>query len=131
MVDFSNDTLMSKPPADVVALILLEKYANFLEAVELWIIQENKNYNHNTFLSVKARLFVLFWAQKEAFRRALPEKEFNLLEALPDTETFTEVVTAYNIIIKWLDATRILKLDTIKIRDTEDLSASNIAMGFD
>ena len=36
MVDFNNDSVISKPPKEVVALIIIEKVYNFLEADEYY-----------------------------------------------------------------------------------------------
>lgn len=130
MVNFNNETIMSRPPSDVVALILLEKYANVLEALELYIENESKDFTHNSFIILKSRLFVLFYSQKQAFRRALKKEDFYRLENIKNIESFEELRVVYDIIMTWLDSTQILKLDRLQALDLSDIESDNQDAGF-
>ena len=131
MVDFTNDTLMSRPPSDIVAIILLEKYNNYIEAVEVYISKEDKGFTHSVLSTLKSRLYAMFIAQKPALKRALKPEDFKLLESIPEFEEFEEISEAYDVIISWLDKIKLLRLDTLKERDITDILGENAYAGYD
>lgn len=115
MVDFNNEGTMSKPPREVVALIIIEKLYNFLEADEHYIKQLLNGAKQR--LSVPtSRLRSLFLISQPLLKRRLSAEDYKEVkrvccdwEVEVDLEKLLEIFFK---IIEVLDKIGLTKLDT-------------------
>jgi len=117
MVDFNSEGTMSKPPKEVMALIIIEKVYNFLEADESYT-QTFIN-GANTGLAVcRARLRALFLVTHEMLKRRIKNPEdFEKVESLcmdltKNNLTSADLMESFIIILQVLDDMQLIKLDT-------------------
>jgi len=116
MVDFNSEGTMSKPPKEIMALIILEKLYNFLEADEK-CTQTKLNGASLGIAVSRARLRSLFLVTHEMLKRRIKRQEdfdkvacvcMNLSQKIDDAE----LMTAFLIILQVLDDMQLIKLDT-------------------
>lgn len=116
MVDFNSVGTMSKPPKEVVALIIIEKLYNFLEADEKCTETRLNGATLGTAV-LRARLRGLFLVSHRMLERRIKKpKDFERVENvcmnLKGEFEDSEIMEAYIIILKVLDDMRLIKLDT-------------------
>jgi hypothetical protein len=116
MVDFNSEGTMSKPPKEVMALIIIEKLYNFLEADE----QYTKTMLNGASLGLavsRARLRSLFLVTHEMLKRRIKKKEdFEKVQKvcmnLQDKVDGEALMESFIIILQVLDDMQLIKLDT-------------------
>lgn len=134
MVDFNLEGTMSKPPKEVMALIIIEKLYNFLEAEE----ERTKMLLNGASMSLavsRARLRSLFLVTHEMLKRRIKNKEdfdkvsgicMNLKDKIDDTQ----LIKSYLTILQVLDDMRLLRLDTKKQFDRGRVEEANKHHGY-
>lgn len=116
MVDFNSEGTMSKPPKEVMALIIIEKLYNFLEAEE----ERTKMMLNGASMSLavsRARLRSLFLVTHEMLKRRIKnqadfDKVSGICMNLKDKIDDTQLIKSYLTILQVLDDMRLLRLDT-------------------
>ena len=116
MVDFNNEGTMSKPPKEVMALIIIEKLYNFLEAEEERTKMMLNGASTGSAVS-RARLRSLFLVTHEMLKRRLKDKkDFDRVQKtcmnLKDKADDTELMGSFLTILQVLDDMKLLRLDT-------------------
>lgn len=133
MVDFNSEGTISKPPREVVALIIIEKLYNFLEADEDY---SKKNLSGaGGFISIsRARLRSLFLVCHQMLERRCTKEEFTkLTDVCIDLKTDTEIadiMDAFKIILKVLDDLQLIKLDTKPVYNRHRTEEANKHHGY-
>lgn len=115
MVDFNSEGTISKPPKEIVALIILEKLYNFLEADEHY----TKTRLHGASLSLaipRARLRNLFLVCHAMLERRLNPDQFQRVACvcmnLKEEIEPSDLMECFIIILNVLDDLQLIKLDT-------------------
>ena len=116
MVDFNSEGTMSKPPKEVMALIIIEKLYNFLEADESYVKTMLNGASLGLAVS-RARLRSLFLVTHEMLKRRIKQPEdFQKVESccmdLTSKVEGKELMEAFLIILQVLDDMQLIKLDT-------------------
>lgn len=107
---------MSKPPKEVMALIIIEKLYNFLEAEEEKTKMQLNGASMGSAVS-RARLRSLFLVSHEMLKRRIKEptdfeKVRKVCMNLKDKVEDAELIESYLTILQVLDDMQLLKLDT-------------------
>lgn len=134
MVDFNNEGTISRPPKDIVALIIIEKHYNFLEADEFFCLKHLSGVQLSSANS-RSRLRNLFMTTNALLKRRLEPSIYSRIENvcmdLSKTFTQSEVVECFLLMHNVLDKIGLLKLDVKPVYDHTDIEASNKAQGYD
>lgn len=115
MVDFNSEGTMSKPPKEVVALIIIEKLYNFLEADETHTKTRLNGASAGN-STCRARLRNLFLITYKMLERRLKPEEFQevccvCMGTHPKIED-AAIIKTYFTILGVLDDLQLTKLDT-------------------
>jgi hypothetical protein len=135
MVDFNNETTIGKPPKEIVALIILEKLYNYLEADEEYI-KKRLGGAAWPLATVRARLRTLFLIAYPMLKRRLEPAAFEKVRKLcedtasPVKPTEREILEAFQIISNVLDALGLTKLDDRPVFNRARVEEANAAQGY-
>lgn len=133
MVDFSNEGTVSKPPRDIVALIILEKLYNYLEADEIFAKQKLGGAGSMTNIS-RSRLRNLFLICQPMLQRRLSHEEYNKLNELCTNLTKSvepeELLECFFLVLAVLDKLELTKLDTKAVYNKTRVEESNKHHGY-
>jgi hypothetical protein len=133
MVNFNLDSTITKPPIEIVNLIIIEHWYNVTLAYEYY----NKHKCNNAVISMaecSCRLTTLFLSVNKILERKLELEQYNKLKNICllvnkslSTKDFLE---AYLIIHSVLDACNLLKIDTKPYVNRFNTEESNKAFGY-
>jgi len=133
MVDFNSEGTISKPPKEVVALIIIEKLYNFLEADE----HHAKTLLNGASLGQavsRARLRSLFLVCHEMLKRRCDYDDYTKLKLyclnLSHKPEEDEMMDAFMIILKVLDQLQLIKLDTKPVFQRHRTEEANKQHGY-
>jgi len=133
LVDFNNDSTISRPPRDIVALIIIEKFYNYLEADEIFAKQKLGGAGGMTSIP-RARLRNLFLNTHSMMKRRLKEADYNRLRTvcceLQKKVEPEELLECFLLMHTELDSSGLLRLDTKQAYNTLDIEESNKAQGY-
>lgn len=116
MVDFNNEATVSTPATDVVKILILQRRNDFIEAVEAYNKQNAGGIESDPSI-VKARLLSLYMEIQPALERSQKEDELNNIQLLLDSNDYLDFLRCFFIINRWLDRTRLIRIDTKKSYD--------------
>ena len=129
MVDFNNDTTSSKPPIEIVNLIILEAWYNFRLANEFYLTKRFNNINESI-SSCRARLSTMFTAGTEIYRKRIDAERFKLIENICLNINFKvkyeDIIDTYQILSSILYEIGLTKIDTRPIRNRLNVEECNI-----
>jgi hypothetical protein len=133
MVDFNNEATMGKPPKEVVALIIIEKVYNFLEADEDYAKNKLRG-GQVSYAIAQARLRNLFFVSHTLLKRGLKEKEFDeITQVCLNTDSalveHDDVLECFGRIFEVLDKVGLWKIDTKPTFNRLSVEESNQAQG--
>ena len=115
MVDFNSEGTMSKPPKEVMALIIVEDHYNLKQSLETYS-QTYMNGATIGLASARARLLSLYIDVCVMLERRLGAEVFKRVTCdclnIEKKMTFKELWESYLLIIRTLDDMGLLKLDT-------------------
>jgi hypothetical protein len=133
MVDFNNDSVSSKPPKEILNLVVIERWYNFQDSWEM--------YNRDKFKGVvtslaipRARLLSLYLVCCALLKRKLKADEYDkvvLVCTNPQVSTTADaILDCYYLINNVLDSIELTKIDTKQTYNRLDISKSNKAQGY-
>lgn len=133
MVDFNLEGTMSKPPKELVALMIIERMYNFLEADEQY--SKTKLLGASIGLSVsRARLRSLFLLCQAMLKRRLKPTKYVELEEyclnLDSKSNIQELITHFQTVVDILDKLQLLKLDTKPVYNRHKVEEANKHHGY-
>jgi len=132
-MDFNNEGTMSKPPREVMALIIIEKIYNFIEADESYRKTKLQGANMNLAVS-RARFGSLYLISRELLERKLTPEDLEKVRIvsveLDKKIEYPELIEAYIIILKILDQLGLVKLDTRPAYQRHRTEESNQIHGY-
>ena len=133
MVDFNNETTISRSPVDIVATCILERRFNFIEADESSTKQKLSGAGV-LIATPRARLRSLFIDGHALMKRKLSPENYqklrNICFELNTKPTQEEILEAFLIIDEQLDASGLLRLDTKPVFNRNRIEESNKAHGY-
>lgn len=116
MVDFNNEATVSTPAGDVVKILILQRRNDFIEAVEAYNKTKYAGVSADTSI-VKSRLLSLFLEIHPALERNKKSDDLAELETMIVSDDYDELIRAFIIINRWLDETKLIRIDTHKQYD--------------
>jgi len=133
MVDFNSEGTVSKPPKEVVALIIIEKLYNFLEADEHYAKTRLNGAGIGIAVS-RARLRSMFLVCHEMLKRRLKGPEFEKVTCscmnLNKEIDVAELMESFMLILRVLDELKLIKLDTNPVYDRHRIEEANKQHGY-
>jgi len=133
MVDFNSEGTVSKPSKEIVALIIIEKLYNFLEADEHYA----KTRMNGAGISIavpRARLRNLFLICNKMLERKLKPDEFQEVACvcmnLKEDCEVADLISAFMLILKVLDEMQLIKLDTKPVYERHKIEEANKQHGY-
>ena len=133
MVDFNSDGTISKPPREVVALIIIEKLYNFLEADEHFAKTLLNGASLGTAVC-RSRLRNLFLVCHEMLKRRCTDADYEKVRKtcmdLEEKVDTTEMMEAFMIILQVLDVLQLTKLDTKPVYNRHKVEEANKQHGY-
>lgn len=133
MVDFNSTETISKPPKEIVALIIIEKLYNYLEADEHYAKTRLNGAGITTSIP-RARLRNLFLVCHAMLSRRLSPDEFKKVSCvcmnLEKKVEPADLMEAFITILTVLDSLELIKLDTKPVYNRKNVEESNKAQGY-
>ena len=134
MVDFNNDSTVGRPPKDIVALIIIEKLYNYLEADEMYAKQRLGGAGA-TISIPRARLRNLFLVAHSMMKRKLPPGSYDKLKSIcldlnNKAVKEEDLLDCFLLLHSELDSVGLIKLDTRQQYNTLNIEESNKAQGY-
>ena len=131
MVNFNDNNTISKPPTEIINMVVIEAWYNWRLAYETYLLykyQRKGIFIHET----KARLITLFLTCYQLLQRKLIKtNEFeNLKHICYESDNEKELLEAYLIINKVLDEANLIKIDTKPVIDRSRVEESNTFAGY-
>lgn len=124
MVDFNNETTITRPASDIVRVLILQRRSDLFDAFETIIKAQNQGVKRDLSL-VKARLFTLYLELEAWLKRALKEKEFIEFHHLISSNNHDDILKAISIINIMLDKIRLIRIDTRQQYDSTRVEIEN------
>lgn len=134
MVDFNNEATMGKPPKEVVALIIIEKVYNFLEADEDYA-KKTLQGGGMSYAVPQARLRNLFFVSHTLLKRHMTQEDFDAITTIALNTRHKEVehddiLECFGRIFGVLDKVGLWKIDTKKVFERHRVEKANQEHGY-
>lgn len=133
MVDFSNESMISKPPIDIINLIVIEHWYNWRLAWEFYL-KHRTGGNVIPTSECRSRLCSLFLSIIGLLKRRLPPEKYtevyNICCDLSKRPTDQELLITYLDICTVLDECNLIKIDTKPFVNRRKIEESNKAEGY-
>ena len=133
MVDFNDGTTIGKPPQELVALIIIEKLYNFLEADEDYIKKKLGGAAWPTAIP-RARLRNLLLICNPMLQRRMEKnayaKAWKVCTDLSHKATPEEILEVFVLISAQLDALNLTRLDNKPVFNRLRVEEANKAQGY-
>lgn len=115
-VNFSNETTVTVAPADLVKIIILQKWDNFNLSQEHYIEHMYANRLTSVDLPIlRSRLMSLFNCIQATLKRRLKDDKYNGLLKTIQTGSYEQIIEASQMINEELDSMGLLKIDTKQV----------------
>jgi len=135
MVDFMDGQTVAKPLTDLLKIMILERYDNFIESYESYYRMKFLNKTPRT-NDIRSRLLSLFSYIKPAMlseednkHHDTTVKSVEALEIAIKDKDVDEIEEAFEIINAWLYKKKITKFDNITRIDYTNIEAENKQKG--
>ena len=113
MVDFDNETTITRPAADIERVLILQKREDFLNAFEQYSKQNRRNVQVETHV-LGSRIEALFMQIEAMLRDHLKPEEFIALHEKVKSEEPEELIQSFFTISGLLRDIHLTKIDTMK-----------------
>ena len=124
MVDFNNESTITRTPKDILEILIIEKRTYFIDAFEKY----NKDRSNNIKASIaviKSRLFSLFLEIRPSLKKHLDKKEFEELEGLLESKESKGLLDAFDIMSEFLYSKKLIMWDSMKQYDPSSAEEEN------
>jgi hypothetical protein len=133
MVDFNNEGTVSRPPKDIVALIIIEKLYNFLEADESFAKTRMQGAGSTIAIS-RSRLRNLFLICHQMLQRKCKKEDYDQVYStcidLSKDCSIDDLMESFMIILQVLDDIKLIKLDTDQVYNRHRTEEANKVHGY-
>jgi len=124
MVDFNNDSTITRTPKDILEILIIEKRTYFIDAYEKYI--KDKSNGVKAPISVlKARLTSLYLEIYPSLSKNMDETELIGLRKFIDSDNSKDLLDAFNQISEFLYAKKLLMWDSMKQYDPTSAEEEN------
>lgn len=132
-MDFNNDSTISKPPVEIVNLIIIEHWYNLRLAFEFYTKHKFKGASIGLD-ECRSRLLTLFLAVIEVLERKLEKETFTSLfktcTDLKQSLSYETLLDSYLLINKVLDSSGLIKVDTKPYINRQRIEQANKISGY-
>lgn len=131
MVDFDNETTVTRPASDIIRVVILERRYNLMEALERYYMNAalgGVDTSHDEAV-VRARLLSLIDELRPMLDRRLRPEEKEELERALDRTDMDSTLKAFHLVNKMLDIVKLIMIDTRKVYDSTNVEAENREKG--
>ena len=116
MVNFENEATVTVAPADLVKVLILQKWDNFNLSLEHYIEHMYANRLTSVDLPIlRSRLLSLFNCVQATLKRRLKEEKYEQIQKNIHTGTFEQLIEASQQMNEELDSMGLLKIDTKQV----------------
>lgn len=129
MVDFNNETTVTRNAADLERTLILEKRENFLIALEQYRKTMREGANTPTG-KIGSRLEALYYQMYSMIKRRFKTEDFNFLQETLHSKKEDDILKLFRILSDCLDELELTKLDTKKKVDFTNIEAANKSKGY-
>lgn len=130
MVNFNNENTISTPATDVMRILILERRANVIEAIEHYIKLRNNGTDIADLEILKARLFTMYLEVSAMLNNHLKPEEYAELQEQIGSDSFKDLVQAFHKIDGVLYDITLTKIDSKRNIDWSNIEATNKAYGY-
>lgn len=116
MVDYNNETTVTRPAADVARIQILERRANVIEAFEFYQ-KKDANGIHMDLGVIQSRLYGLFLELQAALKRRETTGYGKVLNQVKGRK-YDDLLEAFLFINEYLDKINLTKIDTNRTYDS-------------
>lgn len=133
MVDFNNETTVGTPAVDVVRILILQRRADVIEALEVYNKQDDSGVDPPLPL-VKSRIYSFFLELQGALKRKLCKKDkkgknksndYDWLIKQLKSNKFDELVDVFLYLNEYLDSIKLTRIDTKEQYDRSSFETDN------
>ena len=131
MVNFNDNNTISKPPTEIINMVVIEAWYNWRLAYEQYLLYKYQR-KGELLQETRARTVTLFLTCHELLKRKLKAPdEFDTLKYICMNSIIeSEILNAYLTINNVLDEANLIKIDTKPVLDRTDTEAMNTHYGY-
>jgi hypothetical protein len=126
MVDFNNESTITRPAEDVLKILILERRVYWFDALEFYRKKEDEGIKVSVGL-LSSRLLAFYLYVRSTYKRKHPQ-EYKELDRLVKSKKNEDLLKAGEIIDDFLDEMQLTKWDT-KVRLGGNIVERNKAQG--
>ena len=123
MVDFNNETTITRPAVDIERVLVLQRRNDCIESYESYI-RTRLNGVESSDSTFRSRVLGLFIELKASLKRHYP-KEWEEVEENIKTGDSEKLFNAFDLINDFLDTIKLTRLDTNKVYDSTRVEVEN------
>lgn len=124
MVDFTNETTVTTPPATLLKILIIEQRDYVIRAYKTYKTQSMQGADPLPYELV-TEVESLFLYTRELLLRKMDKKDFEVLRKQVSSEDAQESMKAFSTISHWMDAVHLIKFDTRGTYDKTDTEAEH------
>lgn len=109
MVDFNNETTVTRPPAEIVKVLILEHRENLIEAFEFYHKKDGSGVQMDT-TAIHSRLFSLFLEIEAAVKRRDPELHKRIVKLI-SSRKYPDLEEAFFLLNELFDKMKLTLID--------------------
>jgi len=130
MVDFNNETTVGTPAVDVVRILILQRRADCIEALEKYKKEDFAGITPNIAL-LKSRIYGLFLEIQGALKRKLEKnkEQYEQLIQKINSNNIKDIEEAFFYLNEYLDRINLTKIDNKKEYDRSSFEKDNKEQG--
>lgn len=110
MVDFNNETTVTRPAADIVRVLILERRNNVIEAFEFYANKDKQGISMGI-AAIQSRLFSLFLELQASLKRKRKDR-YEDIKAQVQSRKYDDLLEAFFVINEYLDELKLTQIDT-------------------
>lgn len=130
MVNFNNESTITRAPKNILEILIIEKRSYFLDALEQYYKDKFNNRNPTNSV-IRARLITLFLDIKTSITRSRDKEEVEVLKDKVMSKNTDDLLEAFDIISDYLDSKKLLQWDSMKTYDPGSVEEENKFHGLD
>ena len=126
MVDFNNETTVTRPAADIIRVLILQRRNDVIDSFEFFRKSKANNIQSSTAI-IQSRLFALFLELQAAFKRRYKEADYTRLLKRIESSQYADLYDAFLTMNEELDKLKLTQIDTGKVYDSTRVEEENKA----
>lgn len=111
MVDFNNETTITKSSEEIMRFVVVEEHVNVNEMLKFYREKKSEGINHST-SKLQGRIFGLFNLLQPMIKRRFSKEQYEELQKMIASQKYDDLYKAYTIINELLDSIGLTRMDT-------------------